>query len=113
MDPEGKNYCDLMFNWYYNLRFVDIFILKYIPETLKKLSYIPKTKPQYSLHRHIPIQYGNKEQQAHIDDSPRLDSKEIKQIQSIVSSFLYYTRVLDYTLLPVIKEISSTQAKLT
>ena len=37
----------------------------------------------------------------------------MKWIQSIIGSFLYYTRALNYTLLLAINEISSTQAKPT
>ena len=61
-DPEEKNYYGLMLDQHYNLGFINIFMPKYILETLKKLSYTPKTIPQYLPYKYIPIQYGNKEQ---------------------------------------------------
>ena len=86
---------------------------KYVLETLKKLMYIPKVSPQYSLYKHVPIQYGNKQQYTQINEAPWLNPKNIKKIQSIIGSFLYYVRALDYTLLPAVNETSSTQAKPT
>ena len=68
---------------------------------------------QYSPDKHVLIQYGSKEQTVHTNKSLRLDPTHIKKIQSIVGSFLYYARALNYTLLPTINEASSTQAKPT
>ena len=78
IDPEGKNYCRLTLDWNYALGYVDIHMPKYIHKTLQKLMYIPKTSLQHSRHKHTPIQYGNKEQHIHINDSPKLDTKETK-----------------------------------
>ena len=47
------------------------------------------------------------------DQSQLLLQGEIKNIQSITSSFLYYTRALDYTILLALNEIACTQAQLT
>jgi len=110
VDIEGKNYCSLSLDWNYKLGYVDISMPKYVPATLKKLQYSPKVSPQYSLHKHIPLQYGNKKQNVNQDTSKKLTKPEIKRIQSIVGSFLYYARAIDHTLLPAINETSSTQA---
>ena len=42
-----------------------------------------------------------------------LPKEDIKTIQSITGTFLYYTRALDSTMLPALNEIVCTQAKLT
>ena len=102
IDKKGKNYCSLVLDWYYNLGYADISMPKYIPETLKKLSYQPKVHLQHTLYKNIPIQHSNKEQYVYINKILKLDLKETKRIQSMVSSFLYCTRLLDYTLLPAI-----------
>ena len=47
------------------------------------------------------------------DVSALLPQKEIKPIQSITGTFLYYARALDYTMLPGLNEITCTQAKPT
>ena len=85
---------------------------KYVWDILKKSKYI-KSALQYSPHKHTPVKYGQTQQTAHIDQSLKLDSKETKCIQSIVSSFLYYARVLDYTLFPGINEMSTSQSQPT
>ena len=45
------------------------------------------------------------------DESPLLSMKETKFIQSVTGSFLFYGRAIDYTVLPALNEIASTQAK--
>ena len=42
-----------------------------------------------------------------------MNKEETKRIQSILESFLYHTRALDYTLLLSINETSSMQANPT
>ena len=110
---EGKNYCGLTLDWQYKLGYVDISMPKFVPAALKRLMYIPKVSPQYSPHKHVPIHYGKQHQYAPSNDHPKLDAKGRKHIQSIVRSFLYHARALDYTLLPAINETSTTQANPT
>ena len=113
VDPHGTHYCGLNLDWHYNLGYVDISMPKYVKETLAKLNHSSKVYPQHSPHKHVPVQYGKLQQIAHNDNSPTLNKKDTKKIQSIVGSFLYYARALDYTLLPAINETSTTQAKPT
>ena len=40
-----------------------------------------------------------------------LPPNEIKHIQSVTGSFLFYGRAIDYTTLPALNEIASAQAK--
>ena len=112
-DWEGKNYCGLTIQWHYEAGYVDISMPKYVPESLKRLQHIPKRYPQYSPHRHVPIQYGKKGTQqfaAKPDESPLLNPAETKHIQSTTGSFLYYGRAIDYTILPALNDIASAQA---
>jgi len=112
VDREGKHYCGLTLTWNYDKGFVDISMPKAIPSILKKLNYKSKGHPQYSPHRHVPIQYGKKgsQQMTSNNVSPFLPKDQIKTIQSITGSFLYYSRALDSTMLPALNEIASTQA---
>ena len=88
---------------------------KSIPDALKKLNYKLKKLLQYSPHKHNPIIYGKKgtQQIAATDESKLLPKKDIKHIQSIVGTFLYHTRALNYLMLPALNKISYTQAKPT
>ena len=54
-DWDRKNYCGLTFDWHYDDGYVDISMLKYVPDSLKRLKHVPKKLPQYSLHEHVPI----------------------------------------------------------
>ena len=115
-DLEGKNYCGLTFDWNYDLGYVDISMPNYVTKCLKRLQHVPSVSPQYSPHTHVPIAYGKKGTRQYAttpDTSPLLPPKQIKHIQSITGSFLYYARALDLTMLPALNEISSQQANPT
>jgi hypothetical protein len=88
---------------------------KSIPAALKKLHYSPKVSPQYSPYKHTPIIYGKKgaQQMASNNHSQYLPKSDIKYMQSVAGTFLYNARALNYTMLPALNEISSTQAKPT
>ena len=115
VDEEGRNYCGLQLDWNYKRGYVDISMPKYIPAALKKLNHIPKVSPQHSPHRHTPIIYRKKGTQQMVDQrqSHFLPKEDIKTIQSITGTFLYYARALDSTMLPALNEIACTQAKPT
>ena len=115
VDKEGKDYCGLHLDWNYKRGYVDISMPKSIPDALKKLNHSPKIFPQYSPHKHTPIIYGKKgsQQMANKDKSQYLPKSDIKYIQSVAGTFLYNARALNYTMLPALNEISSTQAKPT
>ena len=63
----------------------------------------------------MPIIYGKKGSQQLVNNntSHLLPKKDIKHIQSITDTFLYNSRVLNYTMLPALNEIVCTQAKST
>ena len=115
VDKEGKDYCGLHLDWNYKRGYVDISMPKSIPDALKKLHYSPKVSPQYSPHKHTPIIYGKKgaQQMASNNHSQYLPKSDIKYMQSVAGTFLYNARALNYTMLPALNEISSTQAKPT
>ena len=50
---------------------------------------------------------------AKVDSTKLLPEQEIKTIKSIVGSFLYYGRAVDYIMLPVLNNILYSQLKLT
>ena len=58
----------------------------------------------------MPV-YGKTRQFASPDDnSPHLSKQATKRVQSVVGSFLYYSRVIDNTVLPALNKISLMQA---
>lgn len=112
VDMTGSHYCGLELDWNYKLGYVDTKIRKYIPSTLKRLHHKPGKIPQHSPHKYIPFQYPKKGQQqmAKQPNMIPLPKNKIKHVQSVVGSFLYYARALDYTMIPALNEIGTTQA---
>ena len=86
----------------------------YIITALERLQYLVSVYPQYSPHKHIPINYsikkGSRPTATEPDTSPLLAQNEIKYIQQVVGIFLYYARGLDYTMLPALNDIGTQQA---
>ena len=114
VDYEVKTYCRLTLKWNYELGYVDILMLKFIREILKKLNYPSLSHPHYLFRKYILIQYNEKGsfQQIHKDILSLLPNNIIKLIQSTTSSLLYYTRALNNTMLLVLNKIVAIQVKL-
>ena len=58
----------------------------------------------------VPIYRKNCKFTKPINNSPVLNKSDIKQVQSVVSSLLYYGHTIDNTILPALNEISLMQA---
>ena len=88
---------------------------KYISKILKRLNYQPNKSPQYSPYPFTPIVYTKKgtQQMANNQQHKDLSKTQIRHIQSIAASFLYYARALDFTILTSLNNIGTTQAKPT
>ena len=65
-------------------------------------------KPQHCPYTSAPKQYkANAQAPIPTDISPKLSNKEIKEIQHIVGSILYYARAVDITVLMALSSIAS------
>ena len=62
---------------------------------------------------YIAPHYGSHIQTAVTDDSPALDAAGILRTQQIIGCFLFYARIVDYTMLPATTAISSEQSHAT
>ena len=69
------------------------------------------TRPQHCPYTPQPIRYGKDNQQVGpINDSPLLDDAGKKFVQQVVgSSFLYYARAVDPTILIALSDIATQQ----
>ena len=85
----------------------------YVEKVCAKLWHSPPHFPQHAPHRWTQPSYRSKVQMAPVVTSPLLDAKGKKKVQSVTGSMLYYAHALDYTMLPVINEISSQQSNPT
>ncbi len=84
----------------------------YIKKLLQKYKHKMPTKPQYCPYTPPPKQYGTEAQAPlPVDISPKLSDGEIKEIQRIVGSILYYARAVDITVLMALSSIASEQTR--
>ena len=107
---EGTLFCGVKLTWDYINHQVDTHTPGYIPKALTKYQHPHPTTPQHPPYKSTPIQYGTKVQRVEEDNSPPLTEKEIKHIQDIVGTLLYYRRAVDPALLAALSTIASRQA---
>eukprot|EP00957_Ditylum_brightwellii_P184486 14051966-Ditylum_brightwellii.AAC.1 len=83
----------------------------YIPKALDKFEHEASTFLQHCPRQWNRPIYGKKVQYVKPSDtSPCLDAKGMKQIQSIVKTFLYYFRVIDGPALPALNNNITQQS---
>jgi hypothetical protein len=87
-------------------------MLGYIKKVLQKYKHCIPTKPQHCPYTPAPKQYGAKAQAPlPIDNSPKLSSEEIKEIQHVIGSILYYACAVNITVLIALSLIAIEQSK--
>ena len=83
----------------------------YVKKQLLKYEHIMQ-RVQHCPHATEPKKYGTKAQSPLPQDNTRkLTDKEIKQVQKIVGSIIYYGRAVDMTVLMMLSSIASEQTK--
>ena len=86
----------------------------YVKEALQKFQHPKPTRKQHAPHPWVQKIYGKHQQL--VDNPPplpQLSKLETKLIQQKVETFLYYTRVLDDTILMALNSIGIMQSKPT
>jgi hypothetical protein len=109
-DWKGQLYCGVHLDWDYKHRTVNLSMPTYISKALTRFQHSPPLKPQHSPYQSSPIQYGTKVQLTKDPDtSPKLSPAQIKHIQQVVGTLLYYSRAVDPTLAAALSTIASQQ----
>ena len=86
----------------------------YVKHALHKFQHPTPKKPQDSPYPAMAKQYGVKVQLIDpINTSARLPTHEIKRLQQIIGTFLFYGYAVDATLLTALSKLSSAQATAT
>ena len=107
-------YCGIMCKWDYEKKTCDMSMPGYVQATLAKFDHPTPSRPQHGPHRYNPPNYGAKIQAPDArDDSAPLQPAEIKRIQQIVGTLLYYARAVDSTMLVTLSALDLRQAKAT
>jgi hypothetical protein len=86
----------------------------YVARALKQFQHPEPTHPQHSPHAWQKPNYGARTQYATPNGTTLfLDIKDAKRVQEVLSTFLYYARTVDPTMLVAIGDIATQQAKCT
>ena len=114
IDWAGKRFCGIDLTWDYTNRTCDLSMPGYVQHALHTFQHPTPQKKQDSPYPTTVKQYGVKVQLTDpIDYSARLPPHEIKRLQQIIGTFLFYARAVDPTMLTALSELSSAQATAT
>ena len=114
IDWAGKCFCGINLNWDYTNRTCDLSMPGYAEQALHKFQHPTPMKFQDSPYPATVKQYGVKVQVTDpVDMSAHPPTHEIKRLQQIIGTFLFYGRAVDPTLLTALSELSSAQATAT
>jgi hypothetical protein len=113
-DWDGALYCGITLDWNYEEGWVDISMPGYIKKVLQKYQHEAPTKPQNSPYHIQPKKYGIGAQDTiPTDETPAATIEEIKYVQGVVGSILFYARAIDMTFLVGLNTIATEQAAAT
>jgi hypothetical protein len=111
-DWDGDLYCGIKLHWNYTARTLDISMPGYVQRQLLKYKHFISSCPQHCPYSPESKKYGPEAQSPlPIDTTRPLGDKEIKAVQKIVGSILYYARAVDMRVLMVLSTITSKQTK--
>ena len=113
-DWKGDLYCGISLKWDYEERTLDISMPGYIQKALQRYKHERSPRRQDAPYPAAPRIYGAAAQApSPDDDSPEATEGEIKHIQQVVGTILYYARAVDITVLMALSTIASEQATAT
>jgi hypothetical protein len=105
-------YCRIKLNWDYTAHTLNILMPGYIKKLLHKYKHCIPSKPQCCAYSPVPKQYSAKAQASlPINISPKLSLDDVKQIQRIIGSILYYPWAVNITLMMAFNSIAIKQNK--
>jgi hypothetical protein len=113
VDWKGSLFCGVKLTWDYINRHVTTNMLGYIGDALTKYQHPKPAVPQHSPYKATTIHYGAKVQRVEEDKSPPLTTDQIKRVQKIVGTLLYYGRAVNSTLLTALSAIAARQSNST
>ena len=98
--------------WYYKNRTVDLDMKRYIKKVREKYQHEMPARPENQPHKHTIPNYGAKVQLTEPKDTSNpLGPKDIKRLQEIIESLLFYVQGVDGTLMLILNELTSAQSQ--
>jgi hypothetical protein len=114
VDMAGSLYCSITIGCHYKDKYVDISMPNYVKKQLIKYKWDKPKRAQHCPFEPNLVHYGRKSDEIiHNSDSPTLTPKDKKFVQQIISSFLYYARAVDCTILTALNTMASEQSNPT
>ena len=112
VDKEATKYIGLTIGWDYKNQKAHIHMADYLQKAFTRFKHEAPVKIQNSPHPHVIPQYEAKTQYAKVDDeSPFLPTEEMKYVQAVTGTLLYYSRAFGTTILVTLSSIATEQAK--
>ena len=113
VDTSGQKYVGIRLAWDYLANTVTLDMPTTVPDAIAR--FLPKgpRKKARSPGIYIPPNYMSPDMGATVDESPPATTAEKSFIMEVVGVFLFYARMVDCTLLPVLTFISKKQSKPT
>ena len=112
VDWSGSLFCGLTPAWDYANWTVDVSMTGYINKALHKFQHPHLKLRKDSPHAWTQPAYGAKVQYVdNINDSPALPPKTVRIVQQIFSTLLYYSIVVNVTMLVSLRSIAATQSQ--
>eukprot|EP00804_Cyclotella_cryptica_P015695 CCRYP_018924-RA/>CCRYP_018924-RA protein AED:0.15 eAED:0.15 QI:0/-1/0/1/-1/1/1/0/1314 len=109
-DWTGSLYCGIKLHWNYDKGYLDTTMENYVRKNLLKYNHEKPRKPQDCPYEPHPKKYGTAAQLTDPpDDSAPLNEQDVKWVQRVVGSFLYYARAIDATILMALNAIANEQ----
>jgi hypothetical protein len=96
--------------WNYVQGHIDCHMPGYINKALTKYQHHKPVSPQHAPYKAALIQYGAKVQRVEVNTTQPLTPKDIKRVQDIIDTLLYYAQAVDPTLLAALSTIASQQS---
>jgi hypothetical protein len=109
----GSLFCGIHLTWNYTLGHIDCHMPGYINNALTKYQHPKPVFPQHAPCKAAPIEYGARVQRVEFNTTQPLTPKEIKHIQDIIGTLLYYVQAVDPTLLAALSAIAACQSNNT
>ncbi len=109
VDWKESLFCGIKLTWDYINQHVTTHMPGYIKKALTRYQHPQPMVPQHDPYKTTTIQYGAKVQRVEKDKSPPLMPEQIKRVQNIVGTLLYYGRMVDSTLLIALSTIAARQ----
>ncbi len=109
-DWDGNLYCGVTLKWDYQARTVDLFMPGYMAAALHKFQHTPPGQPCHAPSSYNKPLYGVKVQLTDpIDTTPSLTEPQTQRLQQVVSTFLFYARAVDSTMLLSLNALAAAQ----